>query len=116
MHEHEGSVLSQYVDLLTSPSHWLLELTIILVLDVLIGLLLWPTIKRAIQRHDDEHHAGHTTSSGLEASDDFGAMAATALALDLLDTAMMEGWSPSVRDALRVEFTRAWLEDTSAAT
>jgi hypothetical protein len=61
MHEHEGSVWHQYVDLLGSAPHWLLEITIMLVFDVLIGLLLWPAVKRWIARHDDEHHHGHTS-------------------------------------------------------
>jgi hypothetical protein len=61
-HEHAGSTWDQYIDLLTSASHWMLEITIILVVDVVIGLLLWPAVKRWIARHDAEHHEGHTTS------------------------------------------------------
>lgn len=35
----------------------------------------------------------------------------TRMALDLLDGAVIEGWQPSTRDALRLEFIRAWLND-----
>lgn len=73
MHEHEGGLWERYIDLITDPAHLMLEGTLVLVIDVLIGLVFWPLIKRwAMPRfkkaldeyhveHDAEHHAGHTT-------------------------------------------------------
>lgn len=60
-HEHVGSLWSRYVDLLTDPAHLMMEGTLILVVDVLIGAILWPFAKRMIQNHDRQHHAGHMT-------------------------------------------------------
>ena len=46
----------EYLELLHDPAHLMLELTMILVFDVVIGAVLWPLIKRAVRRHDKEHH------------------------------------------------------------
>lgn len=42
--------------LLRDPAHWQFEVFLILVFDVLIGLLIWPQIKKFIKHHksDDE--------------------------------------------------------------
>lgn len=56
--EESSSIWDSYLDLITDPAHLMLEATLILVIDVLIGLLLWPAVKRWVRRHDRIHH-GH---------------------------------------------------------
>lgn len=58
VHGHEESWFQEYLELLTDPAHLLLELTLIIIVDVLIGMLAWPFIKKAIARHDEKKH-GH---------------------------------------------------------
>lgn len=41
--EHEKET---FLDLLTSLPHWELELVIILIVDVIVGMIIWPRIKR----------------------------------------------------------------------
>jgi predicted Na+-dependent transporter len=57
-HAHEAgeSLWTQYVELVTDPAHILLELTLIVVVDLIIGALLWPLFKKWVKRHDKEHH------------------------------------------------------------
>ena len=62
---HEsGSLLARYLDLVTDPAHLLMEATLILVVDVILGMLLWPLVIRPlalrwVARHDEQHHHGH---------------------------------------------------------
>lgn len=51
------AILQGYFELLQSWPHWMFEITLILIFDVIIGLILWPLIKRAVHRHDEEKHA-----------------------------------------------------------
>jgi hypothetical protein len=46
-----------FISLLCNPAHIELELFIIIVVDVLIGMILWPLIKKAFKHHkkDDDH-------------------------------------------------------------
>jgi hypothetical protein len=37
--------------LLCDPNHWILELIIVLIVDVIIGLVIWPWYKEAILHH-----------------------------------------------------------------
>lgn len=54
---HGGeSLWDSYLDLVTDPAHLLLELTLILIIDVIIGMVAWPFIKAAISRHDARKH------------------------------------------------------------
>jgi hypothetical protein len=46
----------EYLSLLQDPAHILLELTMILFFDVIVGMLMWPLVKRAVHRHDIKHH------------------------------------------------------------
>ena len=43
-HAENGSLLERYLDLITDPAHLLLELTLVLVIDVLVVAILWPFI------------------------------------------------------------------------
>lgn len=42
--------------ILTDPSHLLAELVFVLIVDVLIGMVLWPLAKRWVKRHDEQEH------------------------------------------------------------
>ena len=37
-----------FLDLLRDPSHWAFEITVNLTLDGLIGVILWPRIRKAV--------------------------------------------------------------------
>ena len=52
--EHET-----FLTLLEDPAHWQFELFLIFLFDVLIGLLLWPIIRKFLLHHktDDERIA-----------------------------------------------------------
>ena len=45
-----------FFTLLQDPAHWQFEIFLIFIFDVLIGLLIWPTIKKFLIHHksDDE--------------------------------------------------------------
>ena len=57
VHEHSEGIWEEYVNLITDPAHILLEITLIIVVDVLIGMLAWPFIKNWIKKHDEKKHA-----------------------------------------------------------
>ncbi len=42
-------------DLLKDPSHWYFELFLIVLFDVIIGLLIWPFIQKALTHHKSDH-------------------------------------------------------------
>ena len=42
-----------FLELLTDPKHWGLEIVIMVVFDGLVGAILWPFAKRYWQRHHD---------------------------------------------------------------
>lgn len=48
--------LREYRELVTDPAHLGLELTLIIIIDVLIGMIAWPFIKKAVRRHDRKVH------------------------------------------------------------
>lgn len=58
--EDSGPWLKEYFHLLRDPAHILLELTLMLIFDVIIGLLLWPLVRSAfrawLNKHDEEVH------------------------------------------------------------
>jgi len=37
--------------LLSDPNHWLFELMLMLIFDVIIGVIVWPWVKRAFLHH-----------------------------------------------------------------
>ena len=49
-------IAETYTQLMTDPAHLAFEITLTLIQDVLIGLLLWPAIRRGIVKHDKKHH------------------------------------------------------------
>ena len=40
--------------LLQDPAHWQFELFLIFLFDVVIGLLIWPALKRAFRHHQED--------------------------------------------------------------
>lgn len=40
--------------LLKDPAHWEFELFLIFIFDVLIGILIWPQIRRFFRHHKDD--------------------------------------------------------------
>lgn len=60
--EHDSGAVTlqgewaEYKHLVTDPAHLGLELTLIIIIDVLIGMLAWPLIKKAVRRHDTRVH------------------------------------------------------------
>jgi membrane protein implicated in regulation of membrane protease activity len=54
--------MDQYRALLTDTPHWALEVTVEIVTAVVISLPFRYFWKRWIERHDEQHHAGHTST------------------------------------------------------
>lgn len=56
-HAENGDILADYGELLASPAHWMFELTLIVLFDVMLGVIIWPRVKRVvIRRHDAKYH------------------------------------------------------------
>lgn len=49
-------LVETYMDLMTDPAHWAFEATLLLIFDVIIGMVAWPLVKRAILNHDKRAH------------------------------------------------------------
>jgi hypothetical protein len=72
--ETHCTLVRSYLGLLTDVPHILFEVTLTLIQDVLIGLLLWPLIKRAMRRWraqvheeiDAEHGVSHAPAVDSE--------------------------------------------------
>lgn len=46
-----------YWELMTDSAHWMMELTMLLIFDVVIGMIAWPLFKKWLQNHDERKHA-----------------------------------------------------------
>ncbi len=42
-------------DLLKDPAHWEFELLLIVIFDVIIGLVIWPFVQKALMHHKSDH-------------------------------------------------------------
>ncbi len=42
-------------DLLMDPAHWYFELFLIVLFDVIVGLLIWPFVRKGIMHHKSDH-------------------------------------------------------------
>lgn len=49
-------IAETYWQLMKDPAHLGFEFTLWVLQDIILGLLLWPAIKRGIVRHDKKHH------------------------------------------------------------
>ena len=47
--------METFLDLLKDPAHWYFELLLIVIFDVIIGLLIWPSIQKALIHHKSDH-------------------------------------------------------------
>ena len=47
--------METFLDLLKDPAHWYFELLLIIIFDVIIGLLIWPFIQKALIHHKSDH-------------------------------------------------------------
>jgi len=45
-------IAETYFELVTDPNHWFLEITIMIVFDVIIGYFIWGAVKRHIHKDD----------------------------------------------------------------
>lgn len=53
-----------YMDLMTDSAHWAFEITLMVIFDVIIGMIAWPLVKRAILNHDKKaHNCDHQSTS-----------------------------------------------------
>ena len=47
--------MESFFDLVRDPAHWYFELLLIIIFDVVIGLLIWPFVQRALIHHKSDH-------------------------------------------------------------
>ncbi|TSC70290.1 MAG: hypothetical protein CEO12_494 [Parcubacteria group bacterium Gr01-1014_46] len=47
--------MESFWELLTDPAHWYFELLLIVIFDVIVGLIIWPFIGRALIHHKSDH-------------------------------------------------------------
>ncbi len=47
--------METFWDLLKDPAHWWFELFLIFLFDVVVGLIIWPFIQKALVHHKSDH-------------------------------------------------------------
>ena len=47
--------METFFDLLKDPAHWEFEIFLMIVFDVVIGLVIWPFIQKALTHHKSDH-------------------------------------------------------------
>lgn len=47
--------MESFVTLLKDPAHWEFEIFLIIIFDVIIGLIIWPFIKKGLVHHKSDH-------------------------------------------------------------
>ena len=47
--------METFFDLLRDPAHWEFEIFLIIVFDVIIGVVIWPFITKALSHHKSDH-------------------------------------------------------------
>lgn len=47
--------METFFDLLKDPAHWEFEIFLIIIFDVIIGLIVWPFIQKALIHHKSDH-------------------------------------------------------------
>ena len=47
--------METFFDLLKDPAHWEFEIFLMIVFDVVIGLVIWPFIRKALSHHKSDH-------------------------------------------------------------
>lgn len=61
--------LHHYVEILSDPAHLAVELTLMLLVDVLVLGLLWPCARRAINKRIHAEHAAIDREHGITHTD-----------------------------------------------
>ncbi|QIN94085.1 hypothetical protein PP459_gp148 [Streptomyces phage Wakanda] len=61
-----GEVFHHYVELLSDPAHLMVELTFILVIDGLFLGLVWPLVKKSINKRVEAEHAVLDREHGIK--------------------------------------------------
>ena len=47
--------MESFFDLLKDPAHWEFEIFLIIIFDVIIGLVIWPFVQKALSHHKSDH-------------------------------------------------------------
>jgi len=47
--------MESFFDLVRDPAHWEFEMLLIVIFDVIIGLIIWPFIQKALVHHKSDH-------------------------------------------------------------
>lgn len=47
--------METFLELVKDPAHWEFEILLIVIFDVLIGLIIWPFIRKALVHHKSDH-------------------------------------------------------------
>ena len=47
--------MESFFDLLKDPAHWEFEIFLMVVFDVVIGLVIWPYVQKALTHHKSDH-------------------------------------------------------------
>jgi hypothetical protein len=47
--------MENFIDLLKDPAHWEFEIFLMIIFDVVIGLFIWPFVRRALVHHKSDH-------------------------------------------------------------
>ncbi|MFZ2523036.1 MAG: hypothetical protein WAW92_01480 [Minisyncoccia bacterium] len=47
--------MESFFDLLKDPAHWEFELFLIFLFDVVVGLIIWPFVRKALVHHKSDH-------------------------------------------------------------
>ena len=47
--------METFFDLVKDPAHWEFEIFLMIIFDVVIGLFIWPFIRKALVHHKSDH-------------------------------------------------------------
>ena len=47
--------MESFFDLLKDPAHWEFEIFLIIVFDVIVGVIIWPFLQKALSHHKSDH-------------------------------------------------------------
>jgi membrane protein implicated in regulation of membrane protease activity len=48
-------MMETFIDLLKDPAHWEFEIFLIIIFDVIVGLVVWPFVQKALTHHKSDH-------------------------------------------------------------
>ncbi len=47
--------METFLELVRDPAHWEFEILLIIIFDVIVGLIIWPFIQKALVHHKSDH-------------------------------------------------------------